>query len=292
MEFFIVRNMIVKRNKKWDGIPLTLLKTGRSLYSMALLIFVMKSILEKSPFPQWAESIPPLLLGLGYYFWMYFRGKCGENRNNKNWNDNDLKRAGDKISYFNHRKSRCTQKRRNRHGEEEQQRAALGPFDDGKVHRSISVFYGTKARKLFLQGAISCLCDIPLFSTTYHRRIFFVKVVLQHQEHSCLGFLESNMHYEYSRYFIQSIKWENASRFSQRPWKSYFLTQLTKKIIHLNLENETCMNMCRNRNLPTCQWKHTQINPFTVKLILLITLLSWASIDSPPLQFLALYPTT
>ena len=34
-------------------------------------------------------------------------GKCGENRNNKNWNDNDLKRAGDKISYFNHRKSRC-----------------------------------------------------------------------------------------------------------------------------------------------------------------------------------------
>ena len=59
MEFFIVRNMIVKRNKKWDGIPLTFLKTGRSLYSMALLIFVMKSILEKSPFPQWAESIPP-----------------------------------------------------------------------------------------------------------------------------------------------------------------------------------------------------------------------------------------
>ena len=47
-----MRNMIVKRNKKWDGIPLTFLKTGRSLYSMALLIFVMKSILEKSPFPQ------------------------------------------------------------------------------------------------------------------------------------------------------------------------------------------------------------------------------------------------
>lgn len=118
-------------------------------------------------------------------------GKCGENRNNKNWNDNDLKRAGDKISYFNHRKSRCTQKRRNRHGKEEERRAALGPFDDGKVHRSISVFYGTKARKLFLQGAISCLCDIPLFSTTYHRRIFFVKVVLLHQEHACLGYLES-----------------------------------------------------------------------------------------------------
>ena len=161
---------------------------------------------------------------------MYFRGKCGENRNNKNWNDNNLKRAGDKISYFNHRKSRCTQKRRNRHGKEEERRTALGPFDDGKVHRSISVFYGTKARKLFLQGAISCLCDIPLFSTTYHRRIFFVKVVLQHQEHSCLGFLESNMHYEYSRYFIQSIKWENASRFSQRPWKKFLLNKQQKRL--------------------------------------------------------------
>ena len=153
-------------------------------------------------------------------------------------------------------------------------------------------FMGRKQESCFFKEPFPVYVTSPYFRPRIIAEFSLSKLSYNSTKNMLVSFRKSNMHYEYSRHFIQSIEWENPTRFSQRPWKSYFLTQTTKKIIHLNLENETCMNMCRNRNLPTCQWKHTQINPFTVKLILLITLLSWSSIDSPPLQFLALYPTT
>ena len=80
-------------------------------------------------------------------------------------------------------------------------------------------FMGRKQESCFFKEPFPVYVTSPLFSTKYHCRIFFVKVVLVRK---------LNMHYEYSRYFIQSIKWENASRFSQRPWKSFFSTNNKK----------------------------------------------------------------